>query len=536
MNSMAPEQPLVSCVVIFYNAGRYLGEALASVAAQTYKNWELVLVDDGSTDDSRSVAEGFARRHPDRVLILEHPGRDNHGKSVSRNLGFSAARGEFIAMLDADDVWLPEKLAEQVNLMAANPDAEIVYGRVEFWYSWTGRPRDALKKYTSKLGVEPGITQDGRRLLETMLLKMARGMDEVTPYPSAMIFRKALLDRSGACDPDFKLLYDDVVFFIKAFLVARIHASDRVWTLYRVAPDDTYSPSYEAALTAGEWSANAPNAPEGMLLERAERYIRAAVPASRRLQLAVRLARLRYHSPKLYSLWRGLSVAKRLMRRPIAIAIQNWQFHVRKTPPRPGFVRWGHLQSQTPLRRQEAVSGQSIDRHAVRLFCERHANHITGDVLEFGDWAQTRRFGKNVTSVSVAPGNSVVDQDFVAPVGGAFDCVIAIDLIQYQGDLSACLKKFRQLLRPGGSLIVSFPALMPSLPNGDLWRFTPDGVRDLLSRNLIDDTVEIMPYGNTAITIAMLHGLGLGEVDDACRNGQDARNAVIILARVTRSS
>ncbi|CAN7290889.1 glycosyltransferase family 2 protein [Rhizobium sp. LjRoot254] len=534
MIKMAPaEQPLVSCIVIFYNADRYISDALESVAAQTWLNWELVLVDDGSTDNSRSITEAFAARYPERVHILEHPGRVNLGKSVARNVGFSAAKGEFIAMLDADDVWLPEKLAEQVALMAAYPEVDIVYGKVEFWYSWTGKPRDALKKYTSALGIPADTPQDARRLLEVILRQTARGVDEVTPYPSAMMFRRALLERSGACDPDFKFLHDDVVFFVKAFLVAKIYAADRIWAKYRVAPDDTYSLSFEAAFKAGDWSEG--GEPERRLLERAEQYVASASPPSKRLVRALRHARLQFQSPQFHRLWRHLWAFKQMVKQPILIAAQAWNFHVRDRAPRVGFVRWGYLQRRVPLQEIEYVNGQAIDRYFARAFCQLQGDHITGDVLEFGDSAQTRRFGKDTRSVSVAPGGSALDKDFEAPGGGLFDCVIAIDVIQYQRDVAGSLSVLLSLLRPGGSLIISFPALIPSLDQGDLWRFTEGGVRELLSANLASSTIEIVPYGNTAAAVAMLHGLGLRDLKREFHSGQDARNAVLIMACVTRS-
>src|SRR5262245_11303167 len=104
----------VSAIIIFLNEERFLAEAVESVFAQDFRDWELLLVDDGSTDGSAGLATGFARNHPDRVRYLRHADRGNHGMSASRNLGLSHARGQFVGFLDADDVWVPNKLSEQV--------------------------------------------------------------------------------------------------------------------------------------------------------------------------------------------------------------------------------------------------------------------------------------------------------------------------------------------------------------------------------------------------------------------------------------
>src|SRR5438128_12540181 len=98
-------KPLVSAIIIFLNAEQFIQEAIESVFAQTYDNWELLLVDDGSTDGSTAIARSYLERHPRRVRYLEHSEHANRGMSASRNIGSRYARGEYIAFLDADDVW-----------------------------------------------------------------------------------------------------------------------------------------------------------------------------------------------------------------------------------------------------------------------------------------------------------------------------------------------------------------------------------------------------------------------------------------------
>src|ERR687886_2833620 len=122
MNRMSSE-PLVSNIVIFLDAGRFIQEAIESVFAQTHGTWELLLVDDGSTDDSTQIARRYAARCPEKVRYLEHPGHQNRGKEISRNLGISHAEGEYIAFLDADDVRLPHALEQQVAILNSYPEA-----------------------------------------------------------------------------------------------------------------------------------------------------------------------------------------------------------------------------------------------------------------------------------------------------------------------------------------------------------------------------------------------------------------------------
>ena len=137
---ITPPRPQVSVVVPFWNASTFLEEAIASVLAQTFESWELLLVDDGSSDGSTEIAKGHAERLPGRIRYLEHEGHANRGVAASRNFGVRHATGQYIAFLDADDVWFPNKLARQTVILESEPGAAMVCGPSEFWYGWTGRP------------------------------------------------------------------------------------------------------------------------------------------------------------------------------------------------------------------------------------------------------------------------------------------------------------------------------------------------------------------------------------------------------------
>ena len=123
------DKPLVSVIMIFLNAEKFIEEAIESVFTQSYDNWELLLVDDGSNDGSSTIARRYSEKYPEKVRYLEHDGHQNRGKSASRNLGINNSRGEYIALLDADDVFLPQKLEQQVEILESLPEAAMLYGR-----------------------------------------------------------------------------------------------------------------------------------------------------------------------------------------------------------------------------------------------------------------------------------------------------------------------------------------------------------------------------------------------------------------------
>ncbi|WP_220039943.1 glycosyltransferase family 2 protein [Nonomuraea aridisoli] len=115
--------PAVSVVIPCYNYGRYLPQALDSVLGQTFSDWEIVVVDDGSTDDSPAVAQDFIDRHPDRRIRLLR--QANAGVSAARNAGIAAAAGRYILPLDADDVIAPTMLEKTTAVLDAEPDIAI---------------------------------------------------------------------------------------------------------------------------------------------------------------------------------------------------------------------------------------------------------------------------------------------------------------------------------------------------------------------------------------------------------------------------
>jgi glycosyltransferase involved in cell wall biosynthesis len=243
------DDPLVSVVVIFLNGERFIEEAIDSIYAQTYRNWELLLVDDGSTDSSTLIARQRATADSGRVRYLTHDGRANLGMSASRNLGIRHARGKFVALLDADDVWLPDKLAKQVAILRSQPEAAMVYGRTEWWYSWTGKAADQGRDFVHELGVP------GDALVEPPTLLARFLVDEgISPCTCSMLVRREVLESVGGFEESFRGLYEDQALCAKICLDWRVYASSDCSYRYRQHPD---SALYVAERTGGRREARA---------------------------------------------------------------------------------------------------------------------------------------------------------------------------------------------------------------------------------------------------------------------------------------
>jgi glycosyltransferase involved in cell wall biosynthesis len=216
--------PVVSVVMIFLNEEKFLAEAVRSVCDQTLADWELILVDDGSTDRSTSIARDLAALD-DRIRYIDHPRHENRGMAASRNFGVAHTTAPYLAFLDADDVWVPAKLAEQVAFLESMPDVAMVHGAQLLWFSWEPTSTKADRIHLT-LGV-------GDRRLDPpeAALKM---------YPLGSEFggvdlmvRRNVFETVGGFEERFRGVFEDQSFLIKVFLRYPNYISSQEWIHYR---------------------------------------------------------------------------------------------------------------------------------------------------------------------------------------------------------------------------------------------------------------------------------------------------------------
>jgi glycosyltransferase involved in cell wall biosynthesis len=223
----APPRPLVSVVLPFYNEERFLLDAIATVRAQTCTTWELLLVDDGSTDVSAQIADDAAGTDP-RIRVLRHPGGSNAGLAASRNLGIAEASAGSVALLDADDSWAPEKLERQLDQLASNPAAAMVCGPTRLVYEDGRSPTlRTVVAGTPRLLPRGGLA---RRLLLRRLMP---------PPPSNVMYRRRALVEVGGV-PLGDNLYEDQRTFVAVSLRHPVFVGDETLSTYAVRSDSLY--------------------------------------------------------------------------------------------------------------------------------------------------------------------------------------------------------------------------------------------------------------------------------------------------------
>ena len=233
--------------------------------AQTYQHWELLLVDDGSTDHSTTIAQDYAIRYPGKIRYLEHAGHQNRGKSASRNFGLQHAKGEYIALLDHDDIWLPNKLQDQVAILEARPEAAMMYGRTRYWHSWTGLVADQERDGFTVLGVEPDTL-----VLPPGLIILFLRDERTVASPCSLLVRREAAERVGGFPESFhSTTYDDVAFLTQLYLEFPVFVANGCWDQYRQHPDNATA----TARRIGQWHPRRPNPRREMLLNWIEQYV-----------------------------------------------------------------------------------------------------------------------------------------------------------------------------------------------------------------------------------------------------------------------
>lgn len=243
----------VSVIIIFLDAIDYLCEAVESVRKQTFEDWELILVDDGSSDGSSALARELSAEDPARIRYLDHPGHANLGMSASRNAGVDAARGTYIAFLDSDDCYLPSRLATHVAILERAPGVSAVQGCLWYWKSWRGEPDEAEMP---PLGTHEGVAPPPALL--DLLLRTRGG---TAPGICSLTVRREVYLQLGGCEPAFTGLFEDQVLWSKLYLSQAVYVTGEATSLYRQRADSTTGKAGEQGLITArlaylEWLEN----------------------------------------------------------------------------------------------------------------------------------------------------------------------------------------------------------------------------------------------------------------------------------------
>jgi glycosyltransferase involved in cell wall biosynthesis len=206
----------VDVIIPSFNAAKYLPAAIESVISQTFDDWQILLVDDGSTDNTAEIVVPFLDRLGSKIRYIK---QDNRGVSAARNTAILASTAEFLALLDADDMWLPCRLTESLKVLAERPQAGLSYGLIRsidpegrLGSPWAGNRRHAEGR------IAPYIYMRSVEL----------------PSPSITLRRKCI-DKVGAFDESLRVT-EDRDLWLRIALQYEVAFVPRILALYRVSP------------------------------------------------------------------------------------------------------------------------------------------------------------------------------------------------------------------------------------------------------------------------------------------------------------
>ena len=528
---MSDRPPTVSVVTPFLDPGPFLAEAVESLFVQDFPDWELLLVDDGSGEESSREARGYAARDPDRVRYLEHEGHGNRGISASLNLGLRHARGEYFAWLDADDVWLPGKLAQQVVLLRRFPDVAMAFGRTQFWYSWTGRPQDRWSDVVPSLGVRRNSAIEPPQMLERILRGSAPA-----PCTCSTLMRRSALDAVGGFEERFAKNHADQAIYAKLFLEHRTLAWESCWSRYRRHP--------RSATWRMKRAGRADAARLDFLSWLSDYLARRGIrPAAVREALDGEIVRRRGAESKPLR-----RIAGSVLPEPARAGLRRFRARLAGATP-PGLVRWGDLRRLKPFSRRWGLDrGLPIDRYYIEGFLARHNTDIRGRVLEIGDDAYAWRFGGlSVTATDVFDAREESpDATYTGDLACAdevpsdrFDCIVFTQTLQFFFEPSRAIRTLHRILKPSGVLLATLPGISPVGRPADwgetwYWGFTTVSARRLFGEAFPDSSCRVEARGNVLAATGFLQGLAAQELTVRELDWDDPAYPVSILVRAVK--
>jgi glycosyltransferase involved in cell wall biosynthesis len=515
---------LASVVITCYNQAHFLATAIQSALEQTLQAAEVIVVDDGSTDQTASVARAFPQ-----VRYLR---QENRGLAAARNAGLARALGQYVCFLDADDLLLPRAIESGCAVFEEHPQCAFVYG--------DSRDIDSGGRVTSDPRGPRVASEHYRRLLEGNFIGMH----------ATVLYRRDILRSAGGFDTRLDRC-EDYELYLRLVRDFPVQEHSEIIACYRqhdLNMSLDHAAMLDAAVSAVRMQKTAIRS-NPVLLDAARRGIanwrnyygdllledlRSAVKADGFSWTACRIFRsLLVRRPRQLT-GRVLNVAKRRLTSSLSA--------VRKSI-RGNRVSFGELRRVTPFSRRFGFDlGLPVDRYYIEQFLLHEAENIRGGVLEAGDDSYTRRFGgARVTRSDVlhvtpgTPGATIIaDLTQAGRIpSNSFDCIILTQTLHFIFDLRAALRTIARILRPGGCLLLTTPGISQICrdqadPESDSWRLTVSSATKLFGEFFGERNIHVASHGNVLVAAAFLYGLPASQLTNTELNSNDPDYPLIV--------
>jgi glycosyltransferase involved in cell wall biosynthesis len=530
------EGHLVSVIIPCYNHGRFLADAIESVRQQRYSPLEIIVVDDGSSDNTREVATRFEN--------VKYVYQQNAGLSAARNAGIDASKGSHLVFLDADDILYPEAVKTNLEHLLHHPQHAFVSG----WHDKVDERKHPIR-------------QDSQEVVtENHYVKLLQG-NYIGMHATVMYQRWALND--FRFDPSLKACedYDLYLRIARKYPVGnhaakiaayRMHGQNMsgnipfmlrhvLLVLERQQPvlaDETEKKAYRDGKTIwGEYYS-------ALIYKNLSRDVGKNASKASEEELKI----LGEYKPSLLTRYRmkrtWLLIKEQMKKRLPDVALKvlfKKGYFNRYTPP-VGKINSGDFERATPFSFDFGFDrGGAIDRYYIESFLEVHKNFVRGRALEIGDNEYTMKYGGTRITQSdilhVDATNSratfIGDLTDVPQISDeTFDCIVLTQTLHLIYDFRAAIRTCYRLLKPGGSLLLTVPGIS-HIDHGEwgnywLWSFTDKSMIRIMNEVFPDDKIAIKTYGNVYVAAAFLYGMGLPEFKKQYLEIHDPSYQVII--------
>lgn len=528
---------LVSVVIPCYNHGVYLAEAIKSIQAQEHPHIEIVVVDDGSTDNTKEVACGFEK--------VRYIYQTNAGLSAARNTGIKNAHGAYIFFSDSDDWLLPDALETDLKLLQANPQAAFVSG---------GHKK--VNKFGQTIEEEawPVEKDHYQQLLQGNYI----GMHGTVLYQT-WAFEKVQYDTTLKACEDYDVylklarLYP-VLHHTKTIAAYRFHSQNMSGNIPLMLETVLHVLKRQQPFLQNEEERKAFARGQQIWKEYYTKLLfQKLIQTFSKPHMPLRrkeLQTLLKYNKSLYIdyLKRATKMkTKRLIKQSLPPVVAQWLHNkglYKNYNPRVGAINLGSLNRTKPFSTQFGYDrGGPVDRYYIENFLQKNNELIKGRVLEIGDNDYTLRFGGNkvVKSDILHVDESNKQATFIGDLSNApqlpdnsFDCIVLTQTLHLIYNYKDALRTCYRILKPGGALLLTVPGIS-HIDQGEwkdiwLWSFTQASVKRLLNETFSNSHIKIETFGNVLAATAFLYGMGLPEVSNRQLDETDPHYQVIITA------
>jgi glycosyltransferase involved in cell wall biosynthesis len=522
------KESLVSVIIPCYNHADYLSTAVKSVQDQSYSNYEIIIIDDGSTDNTKSVAAG--------LLGIHYIFQPNSGLSAARNAGIEVSKGKYLVFLDADDWLYKNALLTNFSILETNPNVAFVSG--------------AHRKVTEdNVVIDDEIWSVDTDHYLHLLQGNYIGMHATVMY-QRWVFDVFKYDTTLKACEDYDLYL-------------------KISRKYPVLHHQNYMAAY--LIHHNNMSGNIPLMLHTVLIVLKRQESMLLTKTDWQCYKTGQTIWKEYYTNKLYYKLSDLSIRTLLKHQSELMTLMLYnkrlysklfisQFPMllkkiynrifRKSIPSIGNINLGDLNRTTPFSTQFGYDrGGPVDRYYIENFLERNKEYIKGRVLEIGDNEYTLRFGGE--QIEQSDILHIDEQNFKATFIGdlsdaphlpdnAFDCIVLTQTLHLIYHHQKALETCYRVLKSGGTLLLTVPGIS-HIDQGEwkdiwLWAFTQSSINKMLSEVFSRKNIEIQTYGNVLVAAAFLYGIGLPELRKSQMDETDPHYQVIITARATKSN